>query len=255
MSSVSFFGLATMVLVGVAGLWAGLPAAAHGTLDQKLTGDPGCNTTNFKGFVSSTGALRQEFVPAASGLASVDLCLGILSADTSVTLNVRAGTSTVPGAILASVSTTVATPGTNYVHLDLATVLATTPGTKLVLEIPTSPTFQWRSTCAAVAGSCTSVDPDLYPAGLSNGGGDFAFRTFAGQPAATPTATATATPTMPPPPPTITPIASPTLASTPAPPTTGTGTRPDSAVEPVLWVVAVLMAASLAGMALASRRR
>ena len=41
--------------------------------------------------------------------------------------------------------------------------------------------FSWRGTCGAIAGACTSIDPDAYPAGVTNAGpnvGDFWFRTY-----------------------------------------------------------------------------
>jgi hypothetical protein len=50
-----------------------------------------------------------------------------------------------------------------------------------VLDVSGVPLFSWRGTCAQIGGACTTVDPDLYPAGVSSGlpaVGDFAFRTF-----------------------------------------------------------------------------
>jgi len=155
--------------------------AALGPLDQALTGNPDCSSGNFRTSVSSHDPLEQEFVPSASHLERVQLCLAA-TPGTQATLNVREGTADDPGTILATKTVTTAVSGVQWVLVNLPAPLATTPGANLVLEIPESSHFQWRGTCAAVYGTCTSVDPDLYPAGEPNWGqyiGDFAFRTYA----------------------------------------------------------------------------
>ena len=196
-------------------------AASPGVLDEALTGNPDCNSTNFRGVSSSYNPLEQEFVPSASNLEGVELCLGI-SSGTQVTLNIREGTAGTPGTILATGTASAPANGVQWVLVHLPSPLSTTPGTKLVLEIPDSSTFQWRGTCPVVSGSCTSVDPDLYPAGGTNNQfiGDFVFRTYAPEPTPTPTSSPiavhhrrTATPT---PEPTHTPAPS---TATSAPPT------------------------------------
>lgn len=183
------FALAVAVFMG-----ARPPAAsAHGVLDQTLTGNPDCNATNFKGFVSSGGALRQEFVPAAGGLAAVELCINNTSGTPAVSVDIREGTAAAPGTVRASASANATAGGFQWVHVDLANVTATTPGVKLVIELNGSASFQWRSTCLAVFGSCTSIDADSYPAGVSGSGSptrDFAFRTFAGQASGSPSGAA-----------------------------------------------------------------
>lgn len=173
-----------LVLAGatVSGALALLATGAfgHGTLDQALTGDPECSFAHFTLAGSSSGELRQEFVPSLPFLAGADLCLTI-SAGSTVELNVRSGTATAPGPVLASTSAVPGNSGIQYVHLDLPAALAVTPGAMLVLEVPHSYSFAWWGTCAAVTGSCTSIDPDLYPAGQPGGFagvGDFGFRTY-----------------------------------------------------------------------------
>ncbi len=157
------------------------PTPHPGSIDQKLTGDPAC-TTALRGTVSSGGPLLQEFVPSMPTLLGVDLCLST-SGGASVTLNIRDGTATAPGAILATVSGTTTALGDEYLHLNLPSSLAVTTGHMLVLEIPLSNDFAWVGTCAQIFGSCTSIDPDLYPSGqASYFAGDFAFRTYGSNP-------------------------------------------------------------------------
>ncbi|MFN0148281.1 MAG: hypothetical protein ACKVT1_17410 [Dehalococcoidia bacterium] len=183
-----------LLLIGAATALGGGTARqsfAHGTLDQSHTGDPACNATNFVGFVSSGSSLRQEFVPAEPGLAAVALCLNILNPGTQVTVNIRTGTAAAPSAIIATSSANAAAAGFQYLHLDLADVEQVIPGTKYVIELPSSATFQWRATCATIGGSCVALDPDGYVPGTSNqsDGRDFAFRTLSGELAIPPTGT------------------------------------------------------------------
>ncbi len=226
--------LLTAAFLENSGNAVGTPAV----LDQSLTGNPACNSTNFRATASSTGAIRQEFVPEASDLVVVALCLNV-SPNTLINLNVRGGTVASPGSILATTSTTTgpSTNGTQWISFSLPAPLTTTPGTKLVLELPSSETVAWRGTCAELVGNCVSVDSDLYPSGVSSVAyvGDFAFQTYTGLPStATPTSTAspTASPTSTPVPvhhrATATPT--PTVTRTPAPPTTA----PTAAVLPTL---------------------
>jgi hypothetical protein len=69
--------------------------------------------------------------------------------------------------------------------VELEPPIYTTPGATYVIDIVPlggSPSFDWRGTCGLVAGACTSVDPDGYPAGVPYAPGtpigDFAFRSF-----------------------------------------------------------------------------
>ena len=158
------------------------PVLAHGTLDQSLLGSPACNSTDFAGFTSSTGPIRQEFVPAQPGLLSVDICVNVITLPTTVTVQIRQGTASSPGAVLGSGIKPVSATGFQWLHVDLATFTQVEPGTKHVIAIPNSATFQWRAKCGVVSGSCTGIDPDAYPPGVSTGtgGADFAFRTYAG---------------------------------------------------------------------------
>jgi hypothetical protein len=156
------------------------PTPHPGSIDQKLTGDPTCAFANFRGSVSGT-ALAQEFVPSTSILLGVDICLSADGGE-QVDLNIRDGTADAPGTILASISGT-AGAGDTYLHFDLAAPLPVTPGHMLVLQLPQTHSFAWLGTCAQIFGSCTSVDPDLYPPGkASDFAGDFAFRTYGANP-------------------------------------------------------------------------
>jgi hypothetical protein len=166
----------------VAGLSLGAPQAdAHGDQDQYLTNDPGCLASNFRATASTAGVIRQEFVPTGTGLQSMDFCL-MLGATQAVTARVYSGTVAAPGPLLTSKTVAGITAGTaKWVHIELDTLLPTTPGNPYLLELTGSlPGFSWRGTCATIAGACTSVDPDLYPPGVSNSAvvRDFAFRTF-----------------------------------------------------------------------------
>lgn len=166
-------------------------ASGHGTLDQTLTGDPECNLSNFPATVSSTGELRQEFVPAQGQLLAVELCVEI-GEGVHVDLNIRDGTANAAGAVLASASAVgqYTQSGNQFLHFDLAAPVATAAGRMLVIELPESPTFVWRGTCAEINVACTSIGPDLYPAGQANATQyrwvtDFGFRTYGnGEPAA-----------------------------------------------------------------------
>jgi hypothetical protein len=158
----------------------GRPALAHGTPDQFLQFGPGCLQSVLKASASSTTALRQEFVPAASAITGVDVCLTTASTS-NVNISIRSGTAAAPGAVLASGSTPQTASPNAWVHVELASPLSVTPGTPLVIEVSGVPAFQWRGTCGQIGGACTSVDPDLYPAGVSSASpavGDFGFVTY-----------------------------------------------------------------------------
>jgi len=162
-----------------------------GVADQKLLGDPSCGPGIFRGFTSSATPIRQEFVPVANGLGAVDLCINVVDASATLTINIRTGTAAVPGAILQSAAAA-GSQGYQWLRVPLAPVLATTPGTMYVIEIPSSFGFQWRAKCGQVSGSCTSLDLDTYLPGASTraGGADFGFRTIPGVPPGTPIGTA-----------------------------------------------------------------
>lgn len=174
---------AVAVLAAMAGA---APALAHGTLDQHLQGNPDCTAANFRGFTSSGSPLHQEVFPSGADLLGVDVCVKTSSASQSVNVQIRQGSAASPGSLLASGSGTAGPAGVQWVHVEFA--LATTPGTMLVLTLPNTSSYQWRSLCGAVAGSCTSVDDDLYPYGVSDRGdeADFGFRTYSTFPASQP---------------------------------------------------------------------
>jgi hypothetical protein len=164
------------------------PARAHGSVDQKLSGNPACNAVNFPGAVVSVTAQRQEFVPAQHGLAAVELCLNIIAGTDFVpfTVNIyEGGTATDPGPLKGS-RTLSAPTGFDFVHVDFPSVLATTTGTRYIIEIPTIPegvTFQWRQTCPGPL-PCNSPAQDKYPQGTTNfsstigTAADFGFRSL-----------------------------------------------------------------------------
>jgi hypothetical protein len=153
----------------------------HGTLDQSLTGDSSCTPSNFPSFVSSFNPLLQEFVPGASTLAGVDVCIGAQE-DVPVELNIRSGTVANPGEVIASGSGAYQDPyDLRWVHIDLDPPIALEPGTKYILELPDSSNFAWWGTCGAeVFEGCPAPSPDRYPPGVPNFVyvTDFAFRTY-----------------------------------------------------------------------------
>ncbi len=162
------------------------PASAHGSLDQFLTGDPACNVDNFPGFKNANQTLRQEFVPSRTSLQSVDLCLDLNNGGATFALNIYQGNANAnrPTYLHQQVVTT-AQSGIGFVHVDLS-ALATTPGQKYVLEIPTSQqSLKWRADCTG--NPCDPSFPDKYPAGTTNftkglgnmgANADFGFRTY-----------------------------------------------------------------------------
>src|SRR6266540_2332532 len=174
------------------------PVLAHGVLDQFLIGNPDCNFVNFKGGVSSSQPLLQEFVPSSvTTTAAVDPCLSQSIISGTIQLNIRSGTVAAPGPILATASAPTPSMNPAWVHFDLGTGVLGNGG-KFLLEVPSTDITAWNSTCAVILGTCTSIDPDLYPAGVSNRPqfvGDFAFRTFLA-PLATATVTSTLTATV-----------------------------------------------------------
>ena len=157
-------------------------AVAHGGLDQALQFNPACLESTLKASASSASAPRQEVVPAAASMQALDVCVTTAGA-ANINVAVRGGTAAAPGAVLTSASTPVGSAGTQWVHIELPTPLATTPGTKIVLELTGVPAVAWRGTCGpAVPPGCAAADPDLYTQGVSNAApnvGDLAFRTYA----------------------------------------------------------------------------
>jgi hypothetical protein len=115
-------------------------------------------------------------------LLGIDLCLSS-SGGANVQVNIRDGTAAAPGAILATASGTTTSWGDAYLYLELASPLTVTTGHMLVIEIPASPEFAWRGTCAVINVICTSIDTDMYPSGqASYHVGDFGFRTYGSNP-------------------------------------------------------------------------
>ncbi|HEY8173152.1 MAG TPA: hypothetical protein VIH21_08685 [Dehalococcoidia bacterium] len=155
-------------------------ADAHGIPDQFLQFGPGCLQSVLKASAPSSGALRQEFVPAATSLSGVDVCLTITSSSV-VNMSIRTGTAAAPGPVVASGSTSFGATSNTWLHIELASALTMTPGTPLVIELAGLGAFQWRGTCGQIGGACTAIDPDLYPAGVSSAVpvvGDFGFITY-----------------------------------------------------------------------------
>jgi hypothetical protein len=159
--------------------------------------------------VSTPAGLKQEIVPAATDLVSIDVCLQGWTGASAFPINIRTGSVAAPGAIVATGTGLSPGPGVwQYVHIELAATLATVPGAMLVIEIPGPMPFFWMG--------AIFTGPDLYPPGTSSHSNnpDFGFRTYgsgaapatntptptntASAPTATPTNTAsaaTATPT------------------------------------------------------------
>lgn len=178
-------GLAAAVLL-LMSLSSRTPSEAHGDLDQFLTGDPGCLNAVLRATAPSSGTLRQQFVPSdvpggtTDGLQSFDVCVTVATT-ANITLNVREGTIGAPGTQIATASATGVLSGTRWVHFELANIVQITPGNPYLIELTGFPSFSWRGTCGVIAGTCTSVDADLYAAGSASAGPgvlDFAFRTY-----------------------------------------------------------------------------
>jgi hypothetical protein len=188
--------LGTILLLTLASSLVVAPAQAHGTQDQTLIGNPDCNTANFPGFLLTTTALRQEFVPQRGGLGAVDLCLNIPPNPNGTTanfdVNIREGTAGSPGEIKGFVKNIQPAAGTGFVHVDFGSAVSTDPGTKYVIEIPpTAVTFQWLTDCSPAAstncggGNITDKYPpgQMFPADPPTAGPntDFGFRTYSAQ--------------------------------------------------------------------------
>jgi len=152
-------------------------ATPPGTLDQHLTGDPGCGTGDLHGSVGTIGTLRQEFVPTMPVLEAVDVCVHVFNnEDTWVDIIVRTGERDTQGALIAADSREAPVFNEGWVRAEFDPV-AVTPGEKLVIEV--SGYFGWRATCPQAGGSCPAPDGDLYPPGVSDyENADFLFRTF-----------------------------------------------------------------------------
>lgn len=175
-----FLLFVTALILGVTTLPI-LPASADGSIDQQLTGDPACDEANYPGFVLTTQDLRQEFVPSAAALGSVDLCLNVITPGTVVNVNIYRGSATGSRELIRSTSITPQT-GFRYVHVDVRPTVPLSAGEMHVIEIPaTQVTYQWRAACGTTLSPCTrSVDP--YPKGRTNFHPsivDFGFRTRA----------------------------------------------------------------------------
>jgi hypothetical protein len=155
----------------------------HGTIDQYLAGDPGCLPSVLRASAAQSSSLRQEFVPddtQGTNLQHIALCL-TMSSTSNLLVTVRAGTAAAPGAVLGTAGANGVLGGTRWAEFEFTTAIPITDGTTYVIEVGGFPAFSWRGTCAAIQGTCTSVDPDLYPAGVANAPapiGDLAFRTY-----------------------------------------------------------------------------
>lgn len=237
-------GASTLVLAAAA-LLSPAPAGATGNLDQTLPGNPGCSTFNFPTAETSSGHMRQEFVPRGDALASLDVCVSAASA-TVVTVSVLTGSASSPGSLLASVQANLSSSSPTYLHVELGSV-PVTAGDTYVIDVQGGSAVSWYGNAP---GGIYPYDP-----GISNACPaieSFAFRTFivgeqtVGQSsavkrcgaAATPTPPATATPTRTATPsptrtptPTLTATSTATLApsATPARPTVIAGTSPSPA--------------------------
>ncbi len=158
-----------------------------GDADQSLVGDPDCGPTVFRH--AAVGVGRQEFVPSETGLSAVDLCLNVLNPGLAVSVSIRRGDVATPGTLVQTDSRTPSAAGYQWVRVVFDPVVATTPGTKYLIEVPAGgANYQWRGKCGAVAGACTTLDINTYLAGVSNqaGGADLSFRTIKGIPGGAP---------------------------------------------------------------------
>ena len=84
-------------------------------------------------------------LPAQPGLLSVDICVNVITLPTTVTVEIRQGTASSPGAVLGSGIKPVSATGFQWLHVNLVTFTQVEPGTKHVIAIPDSATFQWRA--------------------------------------------------------------------------------------------------------------
>jgi hypothetical protein len=203
-------------------------AGAHGNLDQFLAGDPGCNATNFPESAPLDASRRQEFVPSGPKLSSVAVCLQSSAAGgTIVSIAVRAGTASSPGALIGALNVTLPAGATTYMHADFPVPLTVSASTAYVIEVAQAPgQIAWRGAPPGV---------DWYAPGQSSTSiTDLAFKTFL-EPAAQPTATKT----LPPPP---TSIAA-TATTAPTKTATKVATRTTTpAATPTLAAVATAIA-------------
>jgi hypothetical protein len=159
------------------------PAHAHGSLDQTLDGDPGCNATNFPVSVGLSSAPRQEFVPSGTLLSSVGVCLGS-GPGATVDIAVRSGTAGSPGGLVGVLGGVPVPAGTtSFIHADFLSPLIVNVGATYVIEVISTGDAAWLG----------SAD-NQYSAGNTNGGvGDLAFRSYIAPGAPPPTATSTPT--------------------------------------------------------------
>jgi hypothetical protein len=168
-------------------LVAALPGrtAGAGTVDQALTGNPGCSFDEFPAGVGVVSYLAQEFVPSMPAVTGADVCIVLHSPtlDPSVEVSIRRGTFNAPGEFI---TTKVANPpaGLGWFHVDFDPV-AVTPGEKYVLQV--TGRFGWQISCYEINSTCDHLDGDLYPPGETNfKGGDHVFRTYGSNDAAPP---------------------------------------------------------------------
>jgi hypothetical protein len=104
-----------------------------------------------------------------------------MTSTSNLLATVRSGTAASPGAVLGTAGANGVLGGTRWAEFEFATTIPITNGTTYVIEVSGFPAFSWRGTCAAVQGECTTIDSDLYPAGVPNAPapvGDLAFRTY-----------------------------------------------------------------------------
>lgn len=162
--------------------------AAQGPADQSLLGDPPCDPSAFPDHSGPGTPPAQEFVPGATGVAAVELCVQTLEDYLPVTIAIREGTATSPDAVLQQATGRTGIAGFQWVRVTLDPVLAVRPGERLVIQLDATTPVQWRAVCGTVNEACPLLAGDAYPPGKSNRGdeADFGFRTIAGEPPGAP---------------------------------------------------------------------
>lgn len=206
---------------------------AHGTVDQRMDGDPDCNVFNLSAAVSQAGGQRQTFTPSVTGLSGVDVC--IPSGEGTIDVVIRDASNTVIGGGSAEITHT----GDGFTHVNFPAPYEVTAGDTLTIELVSSAEVAWHGNAAG--------DPYTYAGGSANGSGvdDFAFRSYyaplpaTAVPSATKTAppspTRTRTPTRTPEP-TATP--QPIVTPPPAPAAVATSTPSDAPPPPAVSATA-----------------
>ncbi len=182
----------TVLIMAVAGVAALIPAAgaSAGTLDQQQT------ISNFGGLqVNSTNSKAQTFIAGLTGqLDQVDLAISGMSVTTPLTVQIRDGSATAPGAtVLASalVPTSAVTSSESFVPITFASPASVTAGTQYsIVAFNDSDGWFWYSgqlpiTSAYPGGSLygsSNGPPATGPWSAGNPDADFEFKTYVAPP-------------------------------------------------------------------------